>query len=336
MKMISIIIPNHNKAQYVAETLASVKAQSFLDWEAIIVDDASTDGSVAVIEKFIESDSRFKLIRNAECKGGSAARNVGIKNAIGNYVMFLDSDDVLTQDCLQRRYDVISKDLSLDCVIASMGLMKDEVQIASRQWVPHGTREEMLRAFLAHKMPFSVMQPLWRKSFVDRLGGFDEKYPRLQDVEFHTRAMFETDFKCQILEGQSDCYYRIDDDRAKTIRIDNMIERKINGMCYYVQDMMVRIKSAPLKNIRRQLIKALRKTIFSGVGDIMHLSKSRKIEKALAKELFDRLNGMAFIAGCVSDISHFALRLYFFGGKIPIGRIKGYNYCFREILSQIG
>ncbi len=336
MSKISIIIPNHNKAQYIAETLASVRAQIFQDWEAIIVDDASTDDSVAVIEKFITGDGRFKLIRNDECKGGSASRNIGIKNAIGGYVMFLDSDDILTRDCLQRRYEAIVGDRSLDCVIASMGLMKDGKKMESCQWVPFGTREDMLKRFLAHKMPFSVMQPLWRKAFVERVGGFDEKYPRLQDVEFHTRAFFENDFKYQILGGRSDCYYRIDDGRSQTIRVDNMTERKITGMCYYVQDMMARTKLTQSNKDKKRLMKSLRKTVFSGVSDIMYLVRTNKIERSFAEKMFIRLRENAKSTTCVKGVSLYMLDIYFHGRNFFVSRIKGYNYLFRDILSRLG
>lgn len=330
---ISIIIPNHDKARYVAKTLESVKGQTFTEWEAIIVDDASSDDSVRVIEKFIEGDERFKLVKNETCRGGSASRNAGLANARGEYVMFLDSDDLLTRDCLKRRLAELEKDKSLACVVASMGLFKDG-KFLNKNWQP-GESDDFLKLFLSHKMPFSVMQPLWRKSFVVRLGGFDEKYPRLQDVEFHTRACLQKDFKIKVLQGGSDCFYRIDDDRSSSIDFGNMLKRKITGMCLFVQDMMKLIDSIESKSRRNQLVKALRKTVFSGTGDLLHQVRTGKISKSFAMELFTQLRDSALDARCIKSFSKVVLNAYFYGGKTSMARAKGYNCIFREVLSSL-
>lgn len=101
MPEVSIIIPNHNYARYIGDALKSVSAQTMQDWECIVIDDASTDNSVEIIQQHIKSDPRFKLIRMKNKSGTSVARNAGLDIARGEYIAFLDSDDCFTQYALE-------------------------------------------------------------------------------------------------------------------------------------------------------------------------------------------------------------------------------------------
>ena len=96
----SIIIPVYNVEKYLRDCLDSVLGQSFADWEAICVNDGSSDGSSAILEEYAEKDSRFKVI--CRSNGGlSAARNTGMDAANGEYILFLDSDDWMEPDALK-------------------------------------------------------------------------------------------------------------------------------------------------------------------------------------------------------------------------------------------
>lgn len=92
---ISIITPCCNAAKYLAQTIESVLAQTWQEWEMLIVDDCSTDGSADVIMEYANKDSRIKYFRTSHPSGSPAVpRNVGIENASGRYIAFLDSDDM--------------------------------------------------------------------------------------------------------------------------------------------------------------------------------------------------------------------------------------------------
>lgn len=97
---ISVIIPVYNVERYLRDCLDSVLNQAFADWEAICVNDGSTDGSAAILEAYSAKDNRFRII--TQPNGGlSAARNAGMKEAKGDYIFFLDSDDWLESDALE-------------------------------------------------------------------------------------------------------------------------------------------------------------------------------------------------------------------------------------------
>ena len=93
--MVSVIIPVHNAEKFIIKTVKSVEVQTYSEWEIIMVDDHSSDGSVEIIRKHIaESKNRISLIMLDEETGAAAARNAGIRAAIGRYIAFLDADDI--------------------------------------------------------------------------------------------------------------------------------------------------------------------------------------------------------------------------------------------------
>ena len=103
---ISIIIPIYNVAQYLRNTLQSVLQQSFTDWELLLVDDASTDGSLEIAQSFAEQDTRiqiFPLSENTPEELGIPS-NIGLKHAKGKYITFLDSDDIYLPNFLETLY----------------------------------------------------------------------------------------------------------------------------------------------------------------------------------------------------------------------------------------
>jgi len=105
----SIITPSYNSADFIAATVSSVIAQTFKDWEMIIVDDYSTDNSVECIQKLIAQDSRIKLIQLKQNSDAAVARNTGIQAAKGRFIAFLDSDDLWHPDKLERQIDFMLK-----------------------------------------------------------------------------------------------------------------------------------------------------------------------------------------------------------------------------------
>lgn len=100
MPLVSVVIPAYNAEKYIGETLGSLRAQTLTDWEALIVDDGSTDATARLAAQAAAEDARFRLLRQ-ENAGVSAARNHGLREAQGTYVLFLDSDDTLTADSLR-------------------------------------------------------------------------------------------------------------------------------------------------------------------------------------------------------------------------------------------
>ncbi len=102
MAKISVVLPIYNVGKYLEKCLESIQNQTFKDFEAICVDDCGTDNSIEIAQRFIEKDSRFKLVRHEHNRGLSAARNTGIDIATGEYIVFIDSDDWVEPTLLEK------------------------------------------------------------------------------------------------------------------------------------------------------------------------------------------------------------------------------------------
>lgn len=109
-KLVSIIVPVHNAGAYIAQTIDRVKAQTYTDWELLLVDDCSTDNSREQIASCIsDGDERIRLLQKATNEGAASARNTGIDAAKGRYIAFLDADDIWMPDKLQKELAFMEK-----------------------------------------------------------------------------------------------------------------------------------------------------------------------------------------------------------------------------------
>ena len=116
--MISIIIPVYNVSQYLNECIQSVVNQSYNDFECILIDDGSSDGSEIICDQWEQKDSRIKVIHQPN-QGGATARNRGITEALGEYIAFIDSDDWIDSDYLYQLVQPIEK-YNVDLVVCGL------------------------------------------------------------------------------------------------------------------------------------------------------------------------------------------------------------------------
>ncbi|MCR5687547.1 MAG: glycosyltransferase [Lachnospiraceae bacterium] len=104
---VSIVVPVYNAAECIADTIASVLAQSYTDYELLLVDDGSSDDSAGIIGKYLSD--RVRLLDNTKTKGAAGARNTGIEASSGRYIAFLDADDLWMADKLEKQVRFMEK-----------------------------------------------------------------------------------------------------------------------------------------------------------------------------------------------------------------------------------
>lgn len=179
----SVIIPVYNKEKVVARAINSVLQQSFDDYEIIIVMDPSTDSSSAVVKSF--NDPRIKLYERGEPgPGGYAARNMGMRNSAGKWIVFLDADDEWTQDNLSEHCRLIEKsDASIVCtswmVFDETGLISEPRPIEER----YMSSEQFYAAYAFEARLINTNTIAFRRNVFLRAGGFPEgRYSRGGDV----------------------------------------------------------------------------------------------------------------------------------------------------------
>ena len=318
---VSIIIPNYNKAPYIKETLDSILKQSYQSWEAIIVDDGSTDESVKIINNYLASDTRFKFYkRDTAQKGGSVCRNIGLKKASGNFIIFLDSDDILQIDCLKNRIYKINNNGSIDFAIFSGGTFYKKIGDSKSTWIPPSGKD-YLKLFLVHSLPWHTSSVLWKKEFLNLLNGFNESYHRLQDVELHTRALIKENAKFLVFGGEPDFYYRIDENRKEMSSYEFLLLLIDSSQKYCTFFMDELDKSYELKRFK----KYLHGTTQVAYITVQNTYDSKLISLNERNELFNLIRA--------KQQSSVLLNLYVLGIKINLHRIKGYNFLMKKLLT---
>lgn len=208
--LVSIIIPNYNRAAYLQEALKSIRNQSYTHWEAIVIDDGSTDASKEIVTKLANKDTRIKWIERKRIpKGAATCRNIGIDQASGEYLIFLDSDDLLDFHCLAQRLKVMRENSKLDFAVFKMQFFKENPGDDSRLWNIENETPTLQR-FLKLDSVWQTSGPIWKTSAVKKIGGFNEKLYCWQDFDIHLKALFANLNYSIRYDLPIDCYYRRD------------------------------------------------------------------------------------------------------------------------------
>tara|TARA_R110001583_G_scaffold145875_1_gene297893 strand:- start:17237 stop:18214 length:978 start_codon:yes stop_codon:yes gene_type:complete len=189
--LISIIIPNFNREHLISETLESVRNQTYEHWECIIVDDHSTDESWAVVEKFCESDERFKQVKrpNSLMKGACGCRNYGFELSKGTYINWFDSDDIMLPQKLEKQILAAEHNKS-DLVVCQTQFFEHQVTNIKHFWNTTFTpKYDPLTDYITFRLAWSPNAALWKKSFLENKKLFDPVLTSSQDWEFNIRLL---------------------------------------------------------------------------------------------------------------------------------------------------
>lgn len=195
---VSIIVPCYNYGHFISYTLDSVLQQTHSNWECIVVDDGSTDNTKDVVYSYINRNKRFKYVYQTN-KGPSAARNTGIKEAKGDFVQFLDADDLIEKRKLELQVAYLSEHPEVDIVYGEARYFpteKPEQRLYSMKgdnvpWMPKvsGKGEAVLEC-LVHTNIMPVSSPLMKRRIIDACGLFDETLRSHEDWDYWLRCAF--------------------------------------------------------------------------------------------------------------------------------------------------
>ena len=205
--LVSIITPSYNSRELIGQTIESVMNQTFSRWEYLIIDDVSTDDSFLKVKEYSKQDERIRpLKRDRGPKGASTCRNIGLENVGGEYVIFLDSDDLLDKECLQTRYSVMEQNSSLDFSVFMMQFFNDHPGDSKTLFYYNHGPDHIFNSLLRGSQ-WGITCPIWRKEAIDKIGYFIEGLLILEDWELHLRALING-LKFKKYEDIIDCYCR--------------------------------------------------------------------------------------------------------------------------------
>lgn len=227
---ISIIIPVYNREKLVVETLGSVLAQTYENWECIVVDDGSTDNTWQVLLTFAEKDERVKVFqRDREPKGAPTCRNIGMEQAKGAYLIFLDSDDLLAPWCLTERNRLLQSHPNLD-VLLSNGIVFNEYFEGISGFFKE---KDVLNSLLKFEVTFQTTAPTWRASFIKKHKiKWATNFNCWQDVDFAIAA-FSQPINYQWSESFPDYFLRKQNDPNAVTSLSNIVEKVVSNFKTY-------------------------------------------------------------------------------------------------------
>ena len=202
--MVSVIVPIYNVEEYLEECLESIRNQTYTNIEVILVNDGSTDGSKEICERFCLQDSRFKLI-NQENQGQSVARNRGFKESRGQYIMFVDSDDVVKEDLVEVLFSYVKADV--DIVECKLTQNKEELKKNKpiRVIFEGNSTEAIIKCIAIKEVKFCPVTKLYRRELV-------EKVPFLEGViyeDVYTGINLLKNIRKMIVVDLNGYYYRV-------------------------------------------------------------------------------------------------------------------------------
>ena len=275
--MVSIIIPIFNKSEYIKQTIESIKKQSCNNWECLIIDDFSSDNSVEVVEYLVKGNNQFKLFKNSENKGANFCRNIGVNKSKGDYIIFLDADDVLVDNCISSRLEILVKNKELDFGVFPVGTFYNKIGDSNYVW--NDFKGNHVDRFLCHDLPWLICSVMWRKKSIVKSYGFCEEFQKMQDVEFHTRHLVQHNSKYETFSNsKADCFYRINSKRI------------INGFDFCMKDISSKILfvnkfNTLLKKYNPKKIRLLTGTVFECLNLIFNFHKKGLINKQELEKL---------------------------------------------------
>jgi len=247
---VSVVTPTRNRLRLLTQTLDSVEAQTLADWEHIVIDDGSDDGTAQMMQARAAADPRVRyLVREGERSGGNICRNLGLRAAKAPLVVMLDSDDLLEPRCLERRVAVMDRNADIDFATFEGGVFVETIGELNHR-AGHDLLGDDLARFLYFELPWVITGPIWRRDALLRLGLFDEALLSWQDVELHVRAVAAG---CRYLRfGEIDHHIRWQFEPTKTSVEQRRSPRHLTAALEVIERLEAHVRAGPGMNWVRQ------------------------------------------------------------------------------------
>jgi len=216
---VSIIIPSYNYALYLPQSIGSIINQTYTNWECIIIDDGSTDNSKEVVEQLVAKDNRIKYVLQSN-SGPTVARNHGVKLATGEFIQFLDADDLIEKKKLEKQIALFNQNKDFDIVYSGVKYFEssnpsklyDNLDLKSEPWMKNlsGAGDVMITELLKGNI-MVISSPLVRKAVFEKLGDMNEVLQYNEDWELWARFAI----------GKAKFYFDNSDETQALVRVHN-------------------------------------------------------------------------------------------------------------------
>ena len=187
--LVSIVIPHFNRLELLLETIGPIRAQDYHNWEIIVVDDGSTDQEWNALQEL--ATDRVRVLKRMDgIKGPSRCRNLGVAESTGNFLIFVDSDDILAPWCLSKRLQGVKESPAEELWVFPVMLFNQEPGDLSVCW-NRLEGDDDLQRFLRSDPPWHTSSPLWRRETFMAIGGFNEAVFYGDDADLHIKMLLK-------------------------------------------------------------------------------------------------------------------------------------------------
>lgn len=268
--LISAIIPCFNAEPFLRDLIESIVNQSYQNWEAIFVDDGSTDNSISIIKEYQDKEPRIRLVlRNEMPKGAPTCRNIGMNSSKGDFLIFLDADDVIAEKCFENRLTEILNSNVDFCVFPLISFRDKPFDIKCPLVLGFPTKTAPIHYLIQKRLPFSVVTNIYnRKSLCDNSISWDVKVRSLQDSDFNISCIV-SGLSYKISKTAPDYYWRVSGN-------EKSISKQIQSNLHFDSHIYVFNKQYELFKDRRYVTDFMSFAIFL-------------VEKMLAKKSYDAI-----------------------------------------------
>ena len=221
--LVSVVIPTYNMEHHIAETLISVLSQTLESWEAIVVDDCSTDSTAQIVNDFVEQDSRIRYLRLPENSNLPAVpRNYGIQQAQGKYVALLDHVDLKSPQKLQRQVQVLEEDEDLAMVHSQLWVVRDGRRFLGIFYLRSPRQCIAVESTLKRRNVIWCSAVMVRRVVIQDLGGFDESLELRAVEDYHLWYRMCQQHKIAFISEIHGVYRH---EKSSTSSVENMLQR---------------------------------------------------------------------------------------------------------------
>ena len=186
---ISVVMAAHNEEKTIQKAVKSIIGQTFKNWELIIINDSSTDATKSILMQF-ESERRINVINNPYNLGLAKSLNIGISQSKGFYIARMDADDESLSNRLQSQLDFMKSNQSIDV----LGGGAIYINKNKNEFVKMPKDHNSIKQFIKKSSPFIHPSVMYKKSFIDKFGGYDETILRAEDYDLWYRGIHESEY----------------------------------------------------------------------------------------------------------------------------------------------
>lgn len=284
MDLVSIIMPVYNSEKYIERAIKSVIKQTYKNWELIIVNDGSTDSSKQICEKYSQNDKRIKVI-NKNNEGVSIARNCGINNSQGKYIMFLDSDDLYEENMIEKMYNIMIIN-KVDIVKANYKIINNgnitdnKEYIVEKLYNKQDVAKELIDLLITEKIHCYIWLLMLKKEIVVN---FNSKLHIFEDANFY----LETFIKAKSIYITKQCLYNYNKGNVNSLTQKN-IGKNIENMIIADEELKQTLKK--YNYLTKENISKIDTRILVDIINYCYLAQAREGLKTVVRTLKDLNN----------------------------------------------